>query len=98
MLGRTKPSCLERILLLLGSLWSPKLAVLFQIVLSGNSSLIAQQKGQYQPGEYGLNAGVLPGPGITYADFNLNYSAGPPGSFASQTRRSAVQVPSQTEE
>jgi hypothetical protein len=53
-----------------------KSAVLLCIVLSGSSSVRAQQKGQYQPGEYGLNAGVLPDPGITYADFNLNYSAG----------------------
>jgi len=60
--------------------WIPdgrwKFAVLLCIVLSGSSSVRAQQKGQYQPGEYGLNAGVLPDPGITYADFNLNYSAG----------------------
>jgi hypothetical protein len=53
-----------------------KFAVLVCIVLSSNSSLIAQQKGQYQPGQYGLNAGVLPDPGITYADLNLNYNAG----------------------
>jgi hypothetical protein len=52
------------------------LVVLVYIVLSISSSLMAQQKGQYQPGEYGLNAGVLPDPGITYANFNLNYSAG----------------------
>ncbi len=38
-------------------------------------SLMAQQKGQYQPGQFGLNAGVLPDPGITYADINLNYNA-----------------------
>ena len=38
--------------------------------------LMAQQKGQYQPGQYGLNAGVLPDPGITYVDMNLNYNAG----------------------
>jgi hypothetical protein len=53
-----------------------KFAFLFCIVLSTSSSLMAQQKGQYQPGQYGLNAGVLPDPGITYADLNLNYSAG----------------------
>ncbi len=41
------------------------------ITLSSN----AQQKGQYQPGQYGLNAGVLPDPGITYANFDLNYDA-----------------------
>jgi hypothetical protein len=35
----------------------------------------AQQKGQYVPGQYGLNAGVLPNPGITYANLTLNYSA-----------------------
>ena len=53
-----------------------KFAVLICIVLSISSSLMAQQKGQYQPGQYGLNAGVLPDPGITYADYNLNYNAG----------------------
>jgi hypothetical protein len=37
---------------------------------------MAQQKGQYQPGQYGLNAGVLPDPGITYMNLTLNYSAG----------------------
>ena len=35
----------------------------------------AQQKGQYQPGQYGLNAGVEPDPGISYASLNLNYTA-----------------------
>ena len=52
------------------------LAVLGWIVLCISSSLMAQQKGQYQPGQYGLNAGVLPDPGITYVDINLNYNAG----------------------
>ena len=27
--------------------------------------LLAQQKGQYVPGQYGLNAGVVPDPGFT---------------------------------
>jgi hypothetical protein len=53
-----------------------KSTVLVCIVLSSSSSLMAQQKGQYQPGQYGLNAGVLPDPGITYANFELNYNAG----------------------
>lgn len=52
-----------------------KCAVLVCILLSGNCSLMAQQHGQYQPGQYGLNAGVLPDPGITYVDINLNYNA-----------------------
>jgi hypothetical protein len=51
-------------------------AVLVCIVLSGSPSIMAQQKGQYQPGQYGLNAGVLPDPGITYMNLTLNYSAG----------------------
>ena len=34
-----------------------KFAVLICIVLSITSSLMAQQHGQYQPGQYGLNAG-----------------------------------------
>ena len=53
-----------------------KFVVLVCILLPGSRSLMAQQKGQYQPGQYGLNAGVLPDPGITYADLNLNYNAG----------------------
>jgi hypothetical protein len=35
----------------------------------------AQQKGQWVPGQFGLNAGVIPSPGITYANMPLNYSA-----------------------
>ena len=35
----------------------------------------SQQKGQYMPGQYGLNAGVEPDPGITYATVNVGYSA-----------------------
>jgi hypothetical protein len=34
-----------------------------------------QQKGQYIPGQQGLNAGALPDPGFTYANLTLNYSA-----------------------
>jgi hypothetical protein len=36
---------------------------------------MAQQKGQYIPGQQGLNAGVLPDPGFTYANLTINYSA-----------------------
>jgi hypothetical protein len=35
----------------------------------------AQQKGQWVPGQFGLNAGVIPDPGITYANLAMNYSA-----------------------
>ena len=35
----------------------------------------AQQKGQYIPGQQGLNAGVLLDPGFTYANLTINYSA-----------------------
>ena len=34
-----------------------------------------QQKGQYIPGQQGLNTGVLPDPGFTYANLTVNYSA-----------------------
>ena len=37
--------------------------------------LAAQQKGQWIPGQFGLNAGVIPDPGITYANLAVNYSA-----------------------
>jgi hypothetical protein len=39
------------------------------------SSVLAQQKGQYVPGQYGLNAGIAPDPGFTYANLTINYSA-----------------------
>lgn len=35
----------------------------------------AQQKGQYIPGLQGLNSGLMPDPGITYANLTINYSA-----------------------
>jgi hypothetical protein len=35
----------------------------------------AQQKGQWMPGQSGLNAGVLPDPGFTYANMDINYSS-----------------------
>jgi len=37
--------------------------------------LRAQQKGQWVPGQYGLNAGVIPDPGFTYVNLALNYSS-----------------------
>jgi hypothetical protein len=37
------------------------------------SPVPAQQKGQYVTGQYGLNAGVLPDPGFTYANIDVNY-------------------------
>jgi hypothetical protein len=46
--------------------------------------LSAQQKGQWVPGQFGLNAGAIPDPGITYANLALSYSAsqlnGPAGN------------------
>ncbi|MBZ5722779.1 MAG: transporter [Acidobacteriia bacterium] len=36
---------------------------------------LAQQKGQWLPGQSGLNAGVLPEPGFTYANLTIHYSA-----------------------
>ncbi len=39
------------------------------------STALGQQKGQWVPGQFGLNAGVIPDPGITYANLALSYSA-----------------------
>jgi hypothetical protein len=50
--------------------------VLACILLGVVSSALAQQKGQWVPGQYGLNAGAIPDPGVTYANLALNYSAG----------------------
>lgn len=43
--------------------------------LIGSAPLQAQQKGQWVPGQYGLNAGVIPDPGFTYQNLAVNYSA-----------------------
>jgi hypothetical protein len=45
------------------------------VILGFVSPLLGQQKGQWVPGQFGLNAGVIPDPGITYANLALNYSA-----------------------
>jgi hypothetical protein len=52
-----------------------EIAVLACMFLGGASSAFGQQKGQWVPGQYGLNAGAIPEPGITYANMPLNYSA-----------------------
>ena len=53
-----------------------KLAVLVGWMFLGCAlSAFAQQKGQWVPGQFGLNAGVIPDPGFTYANLALNYSA-----------------------
>ena len=45
-------------------------------LLAGASPVFAQQKGQWVPGQFGLNAGAIPDPGFTYANIALSYSAG----------------------
>ena len=50
-------------------------AVALAFILGAGSSLLAQQKGQYVPGQVGLNAGLIPDPGFTYGNMTLNYSA-----------------------
>jgi hypothetical protein len=40
------------------------------------SSALAQQKPQWLPGQIGLNAGILPSPGFTYVNIDVNYDAG----------------------
>jgi len=44
--------------------------------LGGFSSSLAQQKPQWMPGQVGLNAGILPSPGFTYVNMDINYDAG----------------------
>jgi hypothetical protein len=45
------------------------------IAISWTLPLAAQQKGQWVPGQVGLNAGILPGPGITVANLDYFYSS-----------------------
>jgi hypothetical protein len=51
-----------------------KLPVLLALYVCGVPSLSAQQA-QYLPGQFGLNAGVMPDPGFTYSNITVNYSA-----------------------
>lgn len=39
------------------------------------SALLAQQKPQWMPGQMGLNAGIVPDPGVTYVNITINYDA-----------------------
>jgi hypothetical protein len=52
------------------------LLIFFCMATVAMHPLAAQQKGQYLPGQYGLNAGVMPSPGFTYANIDVNYSTG----------------------
>lgn len=45
-------------------------------LLNWTSSLSGQQKPQWMPGQVGLNAGILPSPGFSYANITINYSSG----------------------
>ena len=51
------------------------LAAVICAIVCNVSPMLAQQKGQWVPGGYGLNAGGTPDPGFTYANLVLNYSA-----------------------
>ena len=50
--------------------WSPM--ILWAVMVCA-PPLAAQQKGQYVPGQFGLNAGILPSPGFTYQNMEINY-------------------------
>jgi glyoxylase-like metal-dependent hydrolase (beta-lactamase superfamily II) len=54
-----------------------KFGRLVQVALAVATALTlqAQQKGQYVPGQQGLNPGLIPDSGITYANMAINYSA-----------------------
>jgi hypothetical protein len=50
-------------------------SVLMLFLLSCAGSLFGQQKGQWMPGQMGLNSGIIPSPGFTYVNMALNYRA-----------------------
>lgn len=45
------------------------------MLCAGVNALRAQQKPQWMPGQVGLNAGIMPSPGFTYANITINYNA-----------------------
>jgi hypothetical protein len=48
-------------------------SILTVFLLSGGLPLSGQQKPQWMPGQMGLNAGILPSPGFTYANISVGY-------------------------
>lgn len=52
-----------------------EIALFAVLLLSAYLPLVAQQKGQYLPGQFGLNSGVMPETGFTYANITVNYFA-----------------------
>jgi hypothetical protein len=60
------------------------IAVLASTFLGTAPLVLAQQKPQWMPGQVGLNAGILPSPGLTYVNMDINYDAdafnGPKGN------------------
>ena len=52
-----------------------RLAMLVGILALFTNAIHAQQKGQYLPGQQGLNAGVMPEQGFTYVNMVIDYSA-----------------------
>ena len=46
--------------------------IILWAILASSLPLPAQQKGQYVPGQFGLNAGILPGPGFIYVNMESN--------------------------
>ena len=50
--------------------------VIALLLLGGSRPIAAQQKPQWMPGQIGLNAGILPSPGTTFANITINYNAG----------------------
>ena len=55
--------------------------VLACMFIGGVSSSVAQQRPQWMPGQIGLNAGILPSPGFTYVNMDINYNAGTYNDF-----------------
>jgi hypothetical protein len=51
-------------------------SVLIYVLLSCAFPLHGQQKPQWMPGQVGLNAGIVPAPGFTYANITINYRSG----------------------
>jgi hypothetical protein len=57
------------------SLFKFEIVILVCALLGGPIPACAQQKPQWMPGQEGLNAGILPSPGITFVNVDTNYNA-----------------------
>jgi hypothetical protein len=78
--GRACPCIFKNVLIRKANTMSRQIRIagflLALFLLNWAPPLRGQQKPQWMPGQVGLNAGILPSPGFSYANISVNYRSG----------------------